>query len=935
MPADDAWRRWPAAVAYLRRTLADEIVALADPAGALTPLIGSASHLLILELLAGEAEIPGTRPAIEFLLRNLPEAMIADVVKLDDVAADYKIGVLSRYVAACGRVPPGCEMVWEDRPPGGAWLLPGILARLDLPTVERLYDSAAEHHSAALVYGLVEVRNRASGAWLPLTRIVEAVDDGTLLALYHKHGGAFFQHYPADEPAMAQRLHAMLCSLPDHTDQFSLRLDVVSAGERLLPSDADHHAAGTWARVRKAVLDVGRLQGQTTRILRTPPIARIETACRQMIEAIARALPPDAFEDDLLGTRKQECLRRIGRSLLAGQPLLPPNVWQYAGLWQKATWYFQTGKWPAARLAKMRGAKGSPVKAAWIATGVVAAGLFLMATLWWSSAPPGTMSKTPPVTKKRTAPESDAAQRAAAAKAAKEKAEQEGIRQQSKAQRAAAAEAARQRAADEAARQKIEEEDAQRAAEEQSRRVAEEKARRQAEETKARTEQAAAQRAKDEAEAQAEQEHQWLAAARDFADRHRGRLLEAQPFPAGILHLPDEPDPKGDEPPRWFLGAGRLQLESSVYEFGAGFDRAPPVARHEIPELAETLGLASAGVEIRQRGQDVMIVATAVPKPIAPEAATGKKEEVKQLENKRQRLSYLLREWHKLDKIEDTEETKEKRTELRDAILGALEIKVPPAPERPTAITVRPGEDPAAAAAKAQQDYHRALAAREQVLNSVEALARDALTKLEARIRQLQAESKGELARQRDENDRAVQQLKSRCRNITAIIYQADARPAPSAELKPTPGIAQLPVQCRVEVVENAYTPTYAETAKLMVQLVPASGVTWPKWFTDDVVAICTVCEYPEEGSTRTFDLIGAVKPKAHLVIAGTQRMAVRFGFFRRTDSTGASDRLVAETSWHTVDEIKRGAEYRLKAPLTADALDKLRALTTTNKQLQ
>ena len=665
VPADDAWRRWPAAVAHLRRTLADEITALADPAGALTPLIGSASHLLILEMLAGDVEIPGTRPAVEFLLRNLPEAMIANVVKLGDVAADYKIGLLSRYVATCGRVPPGCEMVWEDRPPGGVWLLPGILARLDLPTVERLYDSAAEHHSAALVFGLVEVRNRVGGAWLPLTRIVEAVDDGTLLALYRKHGGAFFQHYPDDEPAMAQRLHTMLCSLPDHADQFSIRLDVVAAGERLLPSDSDHHAAGHWARVRKAVLDIGRLQGQTTRILRTPPIARIETACRQMIEAIVRALPPEAFEDDLVGMRKQECLRRIGHSLLAGQPLLPANVWQYAGLWQKATWYFQTGKWPAARLAKMRGAKGSPVKAAWIATGVVAAGLFLVATLWWSSTPPATTSKAPPAAKKRAAPEHDAAQRTAAAKAAKEKAEQEGIRQQREAQRVAAAEAVRQRAADEAARHKVEEDDAQRAAEEESRRVAEEKARLQAEEAKARTEQAAAQRAKDEADA------------------------------------------------------------------------------------------------------------------------------------------------------------------------------------------------------------------------------------------------------------------------------QADTRPAPSAELKPTPGIAQLPAEYRVEVVENAYTPTYAETAKLMVQLVPALGVTWPKWYNDDIVVICTVCEYPEEGNTRTFDLVGAVKPKAHLVIAGTQRMAVRFGFFRRSDPTGASARLVAETSWYTVDEIKRGAEYRLKAPLTTDALDKLRALTTTNKQLQ
>ena len=73
-------------------------------------------------------------------------------------------------------------------------------------------------------------------------------------------------------------------------------------------------------------------------------------------------------------------------------------------------------------------------------------------------------------------------------------------------------------------------------------------------------------------------------------------------------------------------------------------------------------------------------------------------------------------------------------------------------------------------------------------------------------------------------------------------------------------------------------------------------------------------------------DLTAATKPKAHLVIAGTTRAAVRVEFFRR-DAAGAV-RLIAETPWHELDKIQRGAEYRVKAVVTAEVLEKLRPLT-------
>ena len=275
--ADPQWRQSPAAVGYLRRTLAEEIAALPDPATTLAPLIGSSSHVLILELLAGEQEMPGVRPAVEFLLAHLPDRMIAEVVRLDAVAAEHKIDVLAECVAIEGRLPPGCEHVWEQRDAAsaGEWLLPEILARLDLPAIEKLYDTAAQEHSAGMVAALVEAHNRTGCGAAALTRIVEAVDVGTLLTLHRRHGAAFFERYPADEPAMTKRLDEVLRTLPDHAEQFSQRLDVLLAGEQHLPSDQAVQMLGDWNRVRRAILDIGELQGQASGLLPPPPVAAV------------------------------------------------------------------------------------------------------------------------------------------------------------------------------------------------------------------------------------------------------------------------------------------------------------------------------------------------------------------------------------------------------------------------------------------------------------------------------------------------------------------------------------------------------------------------------------------------------------------------------------------------------------------------------------
>ena len=157
-PAGDDWRRSPMATGYLRQVLGRRLRELDNPTARLESLAGGPAHLLILELIATEPEIPGTRGAAEHLLKKLPGGKIADLLKVEGISPDAKIDALVRHVTSHGELPPGCDHLWNEnarrvgpRAHAGAVLLPRLLARLDLRTLEQFYKRNAQEHSDAFV----------------------------------------------------------------------------------------------------------------------------------------------------------------------------------------------------------------------------------------------------------------------------------------------------------------------------------------------------------------------------------------------------------------------------------------------------------------------------------------------------------------------------------------------------------------------------------------------------------------------------------------------------------------------------------------------------------------------------------------------------------------------------------------------------------------
>jgi len=354
------WPDAPMTTVYLRRALVQRLCDGGDPVALLRPLVGLSAHLVALELLAAVVDRPAARKAVEYLLLNLPDRQIAELLKLKGISPEDKAAALARYVSAHRELPPGCEWLWEEsvgvsaaHVPSGHSLLPLLLAGLEPDAIEPFFRKSGERHFEAFLANLAEVGRTAGAARAALTRIVRSFDPSAVLRLYRRCGREFFRHYPHGEPALGDKLHELLRTLPGHLEEFSERLEVVLAAEPLLPSDLDHRAAAAWVRCRRAILDIGSLQHRRS-ILRLRPLGPLEDAARQMAEAIAQALPRDWFDDDREGTRKQQCLCRLSETLLKGETLLPAEVWQHAALWRKIGWCFESGKWPSLRLRAMR-----------------------------------------------------------------------------------------------------------------------------------------------------------------------------------------------------------------------------------------------------------------------------------------------------------------------------------------------------------------------------------------------------------------------------------------------------------------------------------------------------------------------------------------------------------------------------------------------------
>ena len=345
---------------YMRQVLCRKL-ATADPAVMLRPLAGSASHLALLELLATEsAEHPEARKAVEFLLKSLPGSLLPQFLKLDAIGVDDRSATLAREITAQGALPPQCDWLWAHWAAGagaadrhGARLV-DVLAQLEAATLASFYRDVPPECLAPFFSALERGLRRSTATLESAHRRRRSNGTGRRGATLCQTGPGDVRRLSGGRAGTGGILRRVLDGLHDQTAEFSSRLDLLLAGQDLLPDATDRQLALAWSQCRQAILDLGQLQSQRGGWRRRRrPLPQIDAACQRMVEAARAAMPPQPVDDDPPGPGMERRLRTIGRCLL-GEPLLPATHWHRTALGKKALWYFERGKWPGVPLASLR-----------------------------------------------------------------------------------------------------------------------------------------------------------------------------------------------------------------------------------------------------------------------------------------------------------------------------------------------------------------------------------------------------------------------------------------------------------------------------------------------------------------------------------------------------------------------------------------------------
>ena len=947
---DDHWRRSPMAANYLRQALARQLAGLANTSASLGPIVGRPAHLTMLELIATEPEVPGTRAAAEFLLGRLPGEKIAHLLKLDAVSSGAKVYVLVRYVSAHTQLPPGCDYLWNEpaRAAGAADpLLPQVLARLDLNTLEQFYRRVAPQHSAPFLMSLLATCRYEQSTRAGLAQIVRAMDARALLSLFRTHGSAFFKEYPADEPALGARLHEMVGSLAEHARQFPERLDVVLAGRHLLPDD-DQDVVTAWANLRRAILDVDRLQAQKSGILRKLPVDELETACRQMAREAKKAMPPDRFDDDRTGSQKKSCLRQIGQRLSGGRPLLPAGIWQHDALWQKITWCFRDGQWPSSPLKNMAPKSWSLVRS-WI-IGVVVGLLLFVATITAFRAPNRREAGSDGI-EETSSPQRPTAAQAAGGRESSQQALREAEQpdrgddaaQKAAREREAAEQAAREpEAAGETAKEQTTGQPPDADMQEATHPEAEEAARPEVQEEADSqiAEEAAPSVAEPQVAASRPMQDQSIgdvrpeadtrqARAERFARDHAGKFFDEVPLTNGELAISADAMPVPTDGGELFLGNGVLHFEHAFYPFGAGFDAEPRSARHEVPQLAEVLGVPSVYVELQTRAAGSAVVLGLVPNSIPPDGEARLKEIVEGIEKNARMIRAQLRVYA------SERSTEQDKDEAFDRLVELTKTEIPSVPPKPIRRSEQYQEHPEAYETDFRA-YNEAVLALKRAKARVIPKAKHAASTVDERKEEAEALFRQYEGQLRKHNEQGLAALREQCRRISVLVYQAVEGaeiPGTTAERAPVDGQAAMEaapsetassVDGRFKLDEKpAQGLKPPAIARIRPVVAAYRGRPLPPRFHEQIAIGCLIVEQDKnEFLLRTIEIRDIDSEKTTDLFEKTSAVRVRFEFFPRSDGQFDQQRRAAVAmASHVVERIEEGRQYTITLELSEEGL--------------
>lgn len=948
LPADD-WRRSPAATEYLRRAMVRRVAQRPDLEAALEPLVGQPAHLLALELIAVAPEPPGTRLAAQFLLRRLPGDRIADLLKMPGVSPEAKLDVLAHYVAAHWQLPPGCESLWHERKPTGPpplapTVLSRVLARLPGDTLLQFYRHTQDEHSDAFVAALVESCKRREAPTSGLTRILESMGDEAVLCLACTWGPTFIEGYPDDEPALGRQLQQILNTLPEHVSQFAERLDLVLAGRHLLPDDGSLDMATAWAACRAAIHDLGRLQDQTSGMLSRQRVHETEDSARRMTEAAARAMPRSRYDDDRHGAWKQERLRQVGRRLL-GKSLLVPNVWQHRAIWQKITWFFETGRWPSTPLSRLNRQKLSPRNALLIGAGVavVALGSLGLAMYLLGGGKPGDSpvanrqkpaasqpaASTPVKARPREddplaqadppPPVSDAPAPSPEPPAAKpQETPPKRVQPKPAPDIPIHLDASRAATAGKSPTPNAMEED----------------------DPDAPLEPKATEAAKRPVRLLPPKDSEWGDWAKQFAARLDAAVLDKQPLNEAKLDIPLSRFRDSLLAGPAFLSGGWLYLDRGAYEFGADFDPLHPAARHEVPGLAKQCRLKSVSVCVAPRSEGFSLMVAAEPEIVSPDDIAQRKKKLETLRKTRQLLIAHSAKWR------NSSDTPAAQAAEREELIRLLNLDVPTLPPRPSRDDARFKEH-AKAFDQELDAFRRKEAERQEFLDSVPRRAADGIRQTNDEIAAQETELNQLTSGIRRRNADAIEQLKSECRSVSVVVYRTRVEPDKAASAgkasasRKRSGVNDTPAETESPPPAPPQPPVAEPAAARLIPTVPArildapprdaadqttaqvvvrlSGVGLNPFKRDYLIGWQLTERGPDgalQGPTREIPDIDA--ESSCLTSRKTESVVLRFTFARRARGEGQAPRLVAQSAEHSV-KVQVGKKHEVRLLLDAE----------------
>lgn len=380
----------PMATMYLKRRTAEQMRTLSREA--LTDLVGTPGHSLILELLGTGGDKPEIQQGVQFLLTQLQERQLAPWLQHAPVSEETVSKILERWIRRNGRLPADCTFLWQDAMNAifseagkegtlRKFLMPLVLVRLPEDLLEDFYSQCKEEYGKefllALAAGVSFWMDRRGAthelvvaARARLDHLVEQVTASVFLELYRTYGRWFFLNYPGDSQRLGKKAAAWGDDILDRPQEIPALLNVLKDVQDILP-DSMRGQIQNWKRLQETALQVVALQGSPER--KVGKTSALEQACQAFAQSGRTVFEGIPWTGRLYGV-----LKEVFRGW-TGEPFLPPGWMVHDQLSPKVETFLRTGVWPAGKVGGWFASKRAKQNA--IVIGLGGLGVGLVATL--------------------------------------------------------------------------------------------------------------------------------------------------------------------------------------------------------------------------------------------------------------------------------------------------------------------------------------------------------------------------------------------------------------------------------------------------------------------------------------------------------------------------------------------------------------------------